>query len=145
MPRKTFAGLACAVAVGSVVFATGYFSGPAINEITPATAAENAVTFPPLDQLVHYTTVRRGVTREHMLINPEALAAIIFSFRPFYGRSHGAAVSPKADIRANTDDGGFAPTAVIRGSSLETLGSRTLPLAIGDAESNRKLRLRGRC
>ena len=76
MPRKTLTGLACAVAAGLIVFAVGYFFGPAINEATPAAAAENAVTFPPLDQLVHYTTVRRGVTREHMLTNPEALAAI---------------------------------------------------------------------
>ncbi|WP_222863144.1 hypothetical protein [Marinomonas sp. IMCC 4694] len=39
-------------------------------------AEENAVTFPPLDQLEHYTTVKRGITREHMLTNPAALAAI---------------------------------------------------------------------
>lgn len=76
MPRKTFASLACAVAAGLIVFTVGYLSGPIINETTPAIAAENAVTFPSLDQLVHYTTVRRGVTREHMLTNPEALAAI---------------------------------------------------------------------
>ncbi|CDM63104.1 MULTISPECIES: cytochrome P460 family protein [Rhizobium] len=76
MPRKTFASLAWFVVAGLVVFVVGYFSGPVINETTPAIAAENAVTFPPLDKLVHYTTVRRGVTREHMLTNPEALAAI---------------------------------------------------------------------
>lgn len=39
-------------------------------------AEVNAVTFPPLDQLEHYTTVKRGITREHMLTNPAALAAI---------------------------------------------------------------------
>lgn len=39
-------------------------------------AEENAVTFPALDQLEHYTTVKRGITREHMLTNPAALTAI---------------------------------------------------------------------
>jgi hypothetical protein len=43
---------------------------------TPAHADTNAVTFPPLDQLKHYTTVRRGVTREHMLTSRAALDAI---------------------------------------------------------------------
>ena len=41
-----------------------------------ALAAENAVTFPPVEQLEHYTTVRRGVTREHMLTSAAALAAL---------------------------------------------------------------------
>ena len=43
---------------------------------TPAHAEANAVTFPPLEQLEHYTTVRRGVTREHMLTSRAALNAI---------------------------------------------------------------------
>jgi hypothetical protein len=43
---------------------------------TRAHAETNAVTFPPLDQLEHYTTVRRGVTREHMLTSRAALDAI---------------------------------------------------------------------
>lgn len=47
------------------------FEGP-----VPAQAAANAVSFPPLGQLVHYTTVRRGETREHMLTSRAALAAI---------------------------------------------------------------------
>jgi hypothetical protein len=34
------------------------------------------VAFPELEKLVHYTTVRRGVTREHMLTNQTALDAI---------------------------------------------------------------------
>ncbi len=46
-------------------------TGPA-----PARAAANNVTFPPLEQLEHYTTVRRGVTREHMLTSRVALDAI---------------------------------------------------------------------
>jgi hypothetical protein len=43
---------------------------------TPVRAETNAVTFPPLEQLEHYTTVRRGVTREHMLTSRAALDAI---------------------------------------------------------------------
>lgn len=43
---------------------------------TLAWAEPNAVTFPPLDQLEHYTTVRRGVTREHMLTSQAALDAL---------------------------------------------------------------------
>ena len=43
---------------------------------TAADAEENAVTFPPLNVLEHYTTVRRGITREHMLTTQAALDAI---------------------------------------------------------------------
>jgi hypothetical protein len=64
------------IAVPLVVALTGY----ALVEIdgSPATAfaASNAVTFPPLEQLEHYTTVRRGITREHMLTSPAALSAL---------------------------------------------------------------------
>jgi len=44
--------------------------------LAPARADANAVSFPSLEELEHYTTVERGVTREHMLTSPEALAAI---------------------------------------------------------------------
>lgn len=63
----------------SVPFAivlTGAFFAEAEVSPTPALAAPNAVTFPPLDELKHYTTVRRGVTREHMLTSAAALAAL---------------------------------------------------------------------
>jgi len=43
---------------------------------TPAFAEPNRVTFPPIDQLEHYTTVTRGEVTEHMLMTPEALAAV---------------------------------------------------------------------
>lgn len=43
---------------------------------TPAFAQVGTVSFPELERLVHYTTVRRGVTREHMLTNQTALDAI---------------------------------------------------------------------
>jgi hypothetical protein len=41
-----------------------------------ADAEQNSVTFPVIEELTHYTTVERGVTVEHMLTTPEALAAI---------------------------------------------------------------------
>lgn len=75
MKRRISSSLAYAFAVGSAVLAGGNFL-MATTEPTPAVAAANSVTFPQLDQLVHYTTVRRGVTREHMLTTPEALRAL---------------------------------------------------------------------
>ncbi len=42
----------------------------------PALANVGMVTFPALEELVHYTTVRRGVTREHMLTSQAAIDAI---------------------------------------------------------------------
>ena len=54
----------------------GYLMLPDGKGPTPARAETNAVTFPPLEQLEHYTTVRRGVTREHMLTSRAALDAI---------------------------------------------------------------------
>jgi hypothetical protein len=62
-----------------VAFATavgGYLLLPDGSGPTQALAQVGSVTFPDLDKLVHYTTVRRGVTREHMLINQTALDAI---------------------------------------------------------------------
>jgi len=54
----------------------GYFLSEIELIPTKALAAANSVTFPPLDRLEHFTTVRRGITREHMLTSPEALAAL---------------------------------------------------------------------
>ncbi|WP_426238008.1 hypothetical protein [Pararhizobium sp. DWP1-1-3] len=64
------------MALPFVIVLAGYF--PVETELSPTTAlaASNSVTFPPLNQLEHYTTVRRGITSEHMLTSPEALAAI---------------------------------------------------------------------
>jgi hypothetical protein len=43
----------------------------------PVNAEPNRVAFPEnLDQLVHYTTVKRGNVTEHMLTSPEAIAAV---------------------------------------------------------------------
>lgn len=39
-------------------------------------AEETRVTFPDLDKLEHYTTVRRGNVTEHMLTTPEAITAV---------------------------------------------------------------------
>jgi hypothetical protein len=61
---------------GLIVLMGGYFLSPDADGPTPAFAEANQVTFPPLDKLTHYTTVRRGITREHMLTSQAALAAI---------------------------------------------------------------------
>uniref|UniRef100_UPI003100C716 cytochrome P460 family protein n=1 Tax=Neorhizobium sp. EC2-8 TaxID=3129230 RepID=UPI003100C716 len=60
---------------GGILTATVWLS-PSSLVPTPAFAEANQVTFPPLDDLEHYTTVRRGVTREHMLTSRAALDAI---------------------------------------------------------------------
>lgn len=39
-------------------------------------AEANRVTFPELDKLVHYTTVRRGNVMEHIMTTPAAIAAV---------------------------------------------------------------------
>jgi|TARA_R110002051_G_scaffold38984_3_gene82375 hypothetical protein len=39
-------------------------------------AEENRVQFPDLDELVHYTTVRRGDVMEHIMTTPEAMEAV---------------------------------------------------------------------
>jgi hypothetical protein len=41
-----------------------------------AIAESNRVAFPNLEQLVHYTTVRRGNVTEHMLTTQDAIAAV---------------------------------------------------------------------
>ncbi len=61
---------------GVIVLVGGLLLSPDGTGPTPAFAEANRVTFPPLDQLKHYTTVRRGVTREHMLTSQAALDAI---------------------------------------------------------------------
>ncbi len=61
---------------GLIVLLGGYLMSPETEGPRPAFAEANQVTFPPLDQLSHYTTVRRGVTREHMLTSETALGAI---------------------------------------------------------------------
>ena len=43
---------------------------------SPAYAEANRVTFPPLDKLVHYTTVRRGNVTEHISTTQRAIEAI---------------------------------------------------------------------
>jgi hypothetical protein len=64
------------MALSFVIVLAGYFLVETELSPTTALAASNSVTFPPLDQLEHYTTVRRGITREHMLTSPEALVAL---------------------------------------------------------------------
>jgi hypothetical protein len=64
------------LALPFLIVLTGFFLVETELATTPALAAPNSVTFPPLEQLEHYTTVRRGITREHMLTSREALAAL---------------------------------------------------------------------
>ena len=68
------AGLACALGAGALI--GGFLILPDGSGPTPSLAQVGTVTFPELEKLIHYTTVRRGVTREHMLTNQTALDAI---------------------------------------------------------------------
>ena len=63
------------LAVVSAVIA-GFMSLPEGLEPAAAQAQENAVTFPPLEQFVHYTTVTRGNVLENMMTSRETIAAI---------------------------------------------------------------------
>lgn len=64
---------------------------------TPAFAEANQVTFPPLEDLVHYTTVKRGQTREHMLTNRDALDAIQVG-KPIPKGTHMVLVDFQSDV-----------------------------------------------
>lgn len=44
--------------------------------VGPVQAEPNRVQFPDLDELVHYTTVRRGDVMEHIMTTPEAIDAV---------------------------------------------------------------------
>lgn len=85
------------LSMGVAVFAAGYLLSPEGTGPTPAIAAANGVTFPPLDQLEHYTTVRRGVTREHMLTSRAALDAIKAG-RPVPVGTHVVLVDYQSDV-----------------------------------------------
>lgn len=63
--------------VGAVCLVAGYIMLPT-SIAAPAHAVEEmgSVTFPELEKLVHYTTVRRGRTREHILTTQSAIDAI---------------------------------------------------------------------
>ncbi|TJV46080.1 MAG: hypothetical protein E5Y02_00435 [Mesorhizobium sp.] len=75
MTRGTVWSVATTTLAGALALIGGYLT-PGGTGPVPADAAANAVTFPPLEQLEHYTTVRRGVTREHMLTSRAAVDAI---------------------------------------------------------------------
>lgn len=66
---------------------------------TPAFAQVGTVTFPELEKLVHYTTVRRGVTREHMLTDRIALDAIPVG-QPVPTGTHVVLVDHQSDVLA---------------------------------------------
>lgn len=66
------------IGLGSAAITLGLTCGyqllPRIS--TPASAAANEVTFPPIEQLQQYTTVERGATKELMLTSRAALDAL---------------------------------------------------------------------
>ncbi|ARM16087.1 MULTISPECIES: cytochrome P460 family protein [Rhizobium] len=70
-PRLALASLA---AVSALL--VGVVSLPEGPKPAAAQAQENAVTFPPLDQFVQYTTVQRGNVLELMMTSRETIAAI---------------------------------------------------------------------
>ncbi len=57
-----------------------------------AFAEANSVTFPPIEQFVHYTTVERGDSTEHMMASPATLA-------PSEGRIAGSGRQPSGSCR----------------------------------------------
>lgn len=88
--------------LAAVAFATatgGLLLQPDGSGPTPALAQVGTVTFPDLNKLVHYTTVRRGVTREHMLINQTALDAIQAG-QPVPKGTHVVLVDHQSDVLA---------------------------------------------
>jgi len=85
------------IALPFVIVSGGYFLVETELSPTTAFAASNSVTFPPLDQLEHYTTVRRGITREHMLASPEALAALKAG-KPIPTGTHMVLVDYQSDV-----------------------------------------------
>ncbi|MNC31278.1 hypothetical protein D3C75_795930 [compost metagenome] len=80
---------------GTLLLTSG-FSPNGVGPMT-ALAEPNAVTFPPLDQLEQYTTVRRGVTREHMLTNQAALN-VLHTGQPVPTGSHVVLVDYQSDV-----------------------------------------------
>jgi hypothetical protein len=74
--RKRIWRLGLWSAIFALPVVSGYLMLSEDRGLMSALAETNAVTFPPLEQLEHYTTVRRGVTREHMLTSRAALDAI---------------------------------------------------------------------
>jgi hypothetical protein len=92
-----FFGLAAVAA--SSVFCFGYLTLPDGTGPSPAIAQVGTVTFPELELLVHYTTVNRGVTREHMLTNQSALDAIQAG-RPVPTGSHVVLVDHQSGVLA---------------------------------------------
>lgn len=88
-----------ATAVGMLALAGSYLFLPEGTGPGPAFAQVDTVTFPDLDNLVHYTTVRRGITREHMLTNPSALDAIQ-NGQPVPTGSHVVLVDYQSDVLA---------------------------------------------
>ncbi|MBX9451550.1 MAG: cytochrome P460 family protein [Mesorhizobium sp.] len=98
MNRKVW-GLGLTTVVGAVALVGGYLMLPEGSGPAPAMAQVGTVTFPELEALVHYTTVRRGVTREHMLTSQAALDAIQAG-QPVPTGTHVVLVDYQSDVLA---------------------------------------------
>ncbi|MPR05534.1 cytochrome P460 family protein [Microvirga tunisiensis] len=85
--------------LGAAALIGGYLMLPEGVGPAPAFAQVGTVTFPELEKLVHYTTVRRGVTREHMLTNQAALDAIQAG-QPVPTGTHVVLVDYQSDVLA---------------------------------------------
>ncbi|WP_225040069.1 hypothetical protein WGT02_28235 (plasmid) [Rhizobium sp. T1470] len=117
MFRKYYGSFGFVLTAGFAVLSGGYFYSQGLGQSKTALAAANTVTFPPLDQLVHYTTVRRGVTREHMLTTPQALRAIKAG-EPVAVGTHVVLVDYQSDVLHRY----LVAQKVGEGSSDQTLG-----------------------
>jgi hypothetical protein len=98
MNKKTL-GFGLSPIVGALALIGGYLMLPEGTGPAPAFAEVGTVTFPELEKLVHYTTVRRGVTREHMLTNQTALDAIQAA-QPVPTGTHVVLVDHQSDVLA---------------------------------------------
>lgn len=96
MSPKLWSYVAIIGVAAGIVTATLWFSPNSLAP-SPAFAEANQVTFPPLDDLEHYTTVRRGVTREHMLTSRAALDAIKAG-QPMPAGTHVVLVDYQSDV-----------------------------------------------
>lgn len=97
--NNTIRSFGLALVGGALVLASSYLMLPEGTGATPAHAETGVVTFPELDKLVHYTTINRGVTREHMLTSQTALDAIQAD-KPVPTGTHVVLVDHQSDVLA---------------------------------------------
>ncbi|MBB3527585.1 cytochrome P460 family protein [Rhizobium sp. BK456] len=97
--NNTIRSFGLALVGGALVLASSYLMLPEGTGATPAHAETGVVTFPELDKLVHYTTINRGVTREHMLTSQTALDAVQAD-KPVPMGTHVVLVDHQSDVLA---------------------------------------------